>query len=117
MVNPQLGGIRSESRLPPIDLTVPHPAILESKNAIKHILKSEPKNENNWESTKKLNRKKGRVGRPPGSKNCRNQCKEDENALKQIQSDSNHDEFQDDPELSREFAQFKWTLHMNDKKK
>lgn len=117
MVNPQLGGIRSESQLPPLDLTLPHPAILESRNAIKNILKSEPNHENNWDSTKRLNRRRGRVGRPPGSRNYKNQCKEEENALRQIQSDSNQDEFQDDPELSREFAQFKWTLHMNDNTK
>lgn len=116
MVNPQLDGIRVVPQLLQLDIT----PINERKVMGSSILL--PDNMQPWAAkmprvtmamTPRMVKKRGRIGRPPGSKN--RQIKEEENVIKQIQTEPTCDEFQDDPELSREFEQFKWTLHMNEK--
>lgn len=58
---------------------------------------------------------KRKLGRPPGSRNKKQKTKR-ENQKSNLE-EGNGDEFQDDPELSREFQQFKWALHMTESTK
>ncbi|KAF2891856.1 hypothetical protein ILUMI_14292 [Ignelater luminosus] len=142
MVNPQLGGLAGILPLPPLDLSnrMNQEGNEETSSAVSGLLMSESGSTQQWmnltnasnssssssssSSTSssnrlpyipRMSRKRGRLGRPPGSRN-RKQIKEEFPILKQIRDEPNPDEFQDDPELSREFQQFRWTLHLNDNK-
>lgn len=118
MVNPQLDGIKVVPFAPQLDYTFPlsernmeRPNLLIAENiqpswSLKPFRNSLP--------GQRSSKKRGRIGRPPGSRN--KQFREEENVIKQIQCENTCDEFQDDPELSREFEQFKWTLHLTDDK-
>lgn len=127
MINPQLGGLSRALPLPPLDLTCNSIANEETSSAVTSLLLSENCNSsaqetlmnlstsllNNSSFNSKCSKKKNRLGRPPGSKN-RKWIKEEYPVLKQIRDDSTTDEFQDDPELNREFQQFRWSLHLNE---
>lgn len=115
MVNPQLGGISGA-------LTVPTPLDIEAENheetstAVSTLLMSEQGTDINWMHphqnvihlhyppyVKLMSRKRGRLGRPPGSKN-RKSPKDEVIVIKQMQE--TNDEFREDSELSRELQQF-----------
>lgn len=139
MVNPQLGGLAGMLPLPPLDLSnrINQEGNEETSSAVSGLLMSESGNTQHWMHlvnassssgssssalpsnrlpyAPRMGRKRGRLGRPPGSRN-RKQIKEEFPILRQIREEPNPDEFQDDPELSREFQQFRWTLHLNGNK-
>nr|XP_022919298.1 uncharacterized protein LOC111428124 isoform X1 [Onthophagus taurus] len=126
MVNPQLGGLRASSTgVPPLDLSSPTQINLETRNAVSTILDSPNENQNeneikNWPShgininqvKKNNNKKRGRIGRPTG-KIVKTKLL---NVNRSVNVENINEEFQDDPELRKEFEQFKWALHMSDKK-
>lgn len=124
MVNPQLDGIKGSSGFSQFTLqtpTVRPNSLVSSLLAVGDSLKKSSQ----WIDDRQLNLKgcnqqrlsrKRKVGRSLVSKNRCFGRNDEENVMKQIQNENNVDEFQDDPELSREFEQFKWTLHMNDNK-
>lgn len=119
MVNPQLGGLRGVSVQPPLDLSTPAHINLETHTAVSTILDDRDKcseagtawAQYNFASVKKGHKRRGRIGRPPGTKSQ----KLKENNVKPVAVETIHDDFPDDPELRKEFEQFKWTLHMTDK--
>lgn len=114
MVNPQLGSIRS---VPPL-LPLPSPSLQspeETRSAVSSILINEANADLSWQNARseiETPKPKRKAGRPPGSRNKRQR----KDIIKMIQDDGNPEEFQDDPELCREFQQFKWALHMTDDK-
>lgn len=121
MVNPQLGSIRNT---PPPPAVIP-PAVQtpadETRDAVSSILDDEQNNSLLWPSLQSINhfmnntqsvRHKRKLGRPPGSKNKKQRK---ETVTKMLQEEANADDFHDDPELRKEFQQFKWALHMTDK--
>lgn len=110
MVNPQLNCMNSLVKLP-LDFQTSE----ETRNAVSSIL-----NENNKPRSLAVLEavedgsfaKKRKLSRPPtagGGRRGRAGKKGDVNSNKVVQE---VDEFQDDPELSREFQQFKWALGM-----
>lgn len=115
MVNPQLGSIRTVPSLPPLPSNLQSPE--ETRTAVSSILLNESTSDLSWPSISPEIENhaitiKRKVGRPPGSKNKRQR----KDVIKIIQDDGNPEEFQDDPELCREFQQFRWALHMTDDK-
>lgn len=118
MINPQLGGLRGVSVQPPLDLSAPAHINLETHTAVSTILEDREKSNEagtSWPqysvyNVKKPHKKRGRIGRPPGTKNQKTK----EN-VKSVAAEAIHDDFPNDPELRKEFEQFKWTLHMIDK--
>ncbi|KAI4459137.1 hypothetical protein MML48_6g00001696 [Holotrichia oblita] len=118
MINPQLGGLRGVSVQPPLDLSAPAHINLETHTAVSTILEDREKSNEagtswpqyNMYNVKKTHKKRGRIGRPPGTKSQK--AKEN---VKSVAVEAIHDDFPNDPELRKEFEQFKWTLHMIDK--
>lgn len=122
MVNPQLGSIRNTPPPPAVVPAATQVPADETRNAVSSILDGEPNNNLLWPSIQSIGhfmnnsqnnaRPKRKLGRPPGSKNKKQRK---EGVAKILQEEANADDFQDDPELRKEFQQFKWTLHMTDK--
>ncbi|GJQ84475.1 hypothetical protein Trydic_g15676 [Trypoxylus dichotomus] len=117
MINPQLGGLRGVSIQPPLDLSAPAHINLETHTAVSTIVDDRDRSNEAgvaWSqygfNLKKNHKRRGRIGRPPGTKNQK--LKEN---VKPIAVEPIHDDFPDDPELRKEFEQFKWTLHLTDK--
>lgn len=118
MVNPQLGCMRLQEAalLPPLDLTKPT-NLIQSHNLNKPSTTSSiqiplSRKRETFELNKKIKRKtKGKIGRP-----CKNKLQnmmKDDNILHQIENENQDELFRDDPELRKEFAQFKWSLHLH----
>lgn len=115
MVNPQLGGI------PQFDIShnfmSPHNLNKPSRNVSNESIGSKERSGiDDSNNNKKVKRKTGKVGRPCKNKLQINAQKQDGNGgniPRQIENDSQEELFRDDPELNREFAQFKWSLHSN----
>lgn len=115
MVNPQLGCINSITALSPFPINANLQTSEETRNAVSSILFNEnkngvPRSQTGGDSAPYGNAKRRRLHRGPNKrgKGRRN------DATKLAQEIVNTDEFQDDPELNREFQQFKWTLRMTD---
>lgn len=115
MVNPQLGCIRTVPSFSPLPSNLQSHE--ETRSAVSSILLNDSNSDLSWptispEVENRASSSKRKVGRPPGSKNKRQR----KDVIKIMQDDGNPEEFQDDPELCREFQQFKWALHMTDEK-
>ncbi|KAK4883499.1 hypothetical protein RN001_006818 [Aquatica leii] len=126
MVNPQLGGISGSLPVIPMVFSMSnHEAIEETSSAVSTILHE---NNRSWAEdidsssgsitnyspyTKLISRKCGKKNKLK-NKN-KKYAKENVSILKEVGEEVT-DEFQDDPELSREFQQFKWNLHFNENK-
>lgn len=114
MVNPQLGCINSINALSSFPVSSSLQASEETKIAVSSILVNENRNSvsrhTDIDAASYGNVKKRRLHRSQTkrSKGRRNDTR------KMSQELVNTDEFQDDPELNREFQQFKWTLRMSD---
>lgn len=117
MVNPQLNGIKDANSKE----TSPNSVQLQNSLVTSLLNGDYLKNNNHLMQRSKirvtgggqrLNKKKVKISKPT----VNIYKMEEENVIREIQTENNGDEFQDDPELSREFEQFKWTLHLNDKK-
>lgn len=116
MVNPQLGCISNLTQLPNFPVDVSLQASEETRNAVSSIL-NESRNGfsriqiETDDGPSCVNAKRRKLYRTPGR---RGRSKKGSDTMKMTQEVVGADEFQDDPELSREFQQFKWTLRMTD---
>lgn len=113
MVNPQLGCISSITALSPFPINANLQTSDETRNAVSSILFNENKNgtsRSQADSASYGNAKRRRLHRAPSKKGKGRR----NDTTKLAQEIVNTDEFQDDPELNREFQQFNWTLRMSD---
>ncbi|KAK5650970.1 hypothetical protein RI129_001999 [Pyrocoelia pectoralis] len=122
MINPQLGGISGTSTSIPIELSNIC-NVQETSNAVSTIInevnnKSWMEEIDNFMSpqlitdTCKKNRRTGKRG--PLRIKSEKHDKEEISFLKAVSEEVN-DEFKDDPELNREFQQFRRNIHLNSK--
>ncbi|KAF5284030.1 hypothetical protein FQA39_LY17163 [Lamprigera yunnana] len=121
MINPQLGGLSGTLSLIPTEFsTVNREAIEETSTAVSTILQENNRswiNETVCSSSSPYTKliSKTSVQKNKLKNKNKKYIKDNTIALNEVEDEVN-DEFQDDPELSREFQQFKWNLHFNENK-
>lgn len=112
MVNPQLGCINSIAALSPFTANTNLQTTDETRNAVSSILVGDNLSSG---SSKRIGIDNNSYGTVKRRKLYRKRNRGRRNdTTKLAQEIVNTDEFQDDPELNREFQQFKWTLRMSD---